>query len=326
MGGRVWSEDSSDALISGASRSALTPLLSLPERLDHAPTTSESGPYTGTSWSGRQERWPTDPLTMQYGNTASNVPDLPTAPESQSQHVSPAVSNHSTQTPSNIRHELQNSGVDQADSATFIGRAHYIDDDTPVDEQSARSYPTNKINELSRTGMTVLELFKSFEVPPRSVRQSLMDNFLKYCHPWTPILSRGDLEISDKRVPSLLLMQALFLTASRISSSSANPVFATPEQFYQRAKALFYMNAERDPITVIQSTIMLQWYTPDGPEHVSYDSGEFWLKIGVGIAFQVGLHREPNPGPNSATRRRIWWSLVVSFSHWAGLPFLTEQL
>jgi len=191
---------------------------------------------------------------------------------------------------------------------TYIGRAHYVDAETPIDEVTARSYPTPVKRKLSDTDLAVLDLYRSLEIPPRPTRQSLVDTFVRYCHPWTPILSRGDVDGN----PSLLLMQSMFLAASRVSSAPGVLAFASSEQFYKRAKALFHVNHEHDPLNVIKSTIMLQWYTPSGPEHVSYDTGEFWLKVGVGLAFQVGLHREPAAGAAATIRRRLWWSLVVS--------------
>lgn len=311
---RFWGARSSVPLTAEDSQGALTPLLSLQGAINRPQLLRDSAQHE--SWPGREERWPPDQTRIPSSNVSSNIPDLHISADISSQRVSPIVSDPLTRTSSNVIEEPQKVASDQpeAQSETYIGRAHYIGEDTPIDENSVRSYPTNRINDLSETGKTVLELVKSFELPPRSIRQSLIDSFIKYCHPWTPILSHLDLETSEKRAPSLLLMQALFLAASRVSFASGNLGFATSEQYYQRAKALFYMNAEPDPITVIQSTIMLQWYTPDGPEHVSYDTGEFWLKLGVGIAFQVGIHREPTPGRNSAMRRRLWWSLVVSVS------------
>ena len=77
----------------------------------------------------------------------------------------------------------------------------------------------------------------------------------------------------------------------------------------------FWLGHEKDPLTVIAATIMLHWYNPDGPEHVSFDTSRFWIQIGAGLASQVGLHKEPSPGPEGVVRRRLWWTLVVSISN-----------
>jgi len=302
---RYW-ERPSNALESVASQNILPSVLPVQGHLYEPQTLLDDRQYV--SQAEEEEPSPSNQLRIPYTSIADLQETANAVPHQSSQDILA----HSDQISHSVL-EGQRKSTDgrNTESVTFIGRAHYIHENSPIDERSARSYPTSKANELSEVGATVLELFKSFDLPPRSTRQSLVDNFIQYCHPWTPILSRSELETSETRRPSLLLMQALLVAASKVSSSPAIPAFATPEEFYQRAKALFYMNYESDPITVIKSTIMLQWYTPDGPEHVSYDAGEFWLKLGVGIAFQVGLHREPSPGPTSSIRRRMWWSLVV---------------
>lgn len=122
-----------------------------------------------------------------------------------------------------------------------------------------------------------------------------------------PTLTSSELEQEDAaKGCSLLLMQSVFLAASRVSSAPVLLGHASSEHFYQRAKALFWAGHEKDPLTVIKAITMLHWYNPDGPAFVSYDTSEFWLKIGVGLAYQIGLHKEPPPGPNRGIRRRIW--------------------
>lgn len=259
------------------------------------------------------------PETFHYPPQSSRPAQSPSV--TGSQNIEPARYQRLSEynfTPSNVEPSNQakrthSENIDdnrQEASATYIGRAHYISHDTPIDETSSRAYPSYQSNELAGLGDSVLDMFKAFELPARSIRQGLIDSFIHFCYPWTPILSHSDV-YSTADEPSLLLSQSMFLAASRASSSPGVLAFATPEQFYQRAKALFFMNHEKNPLSVIKATIMLQWYTPDGPEHVSYDAGEFWLKIGVGIAYQVGLHRDPGIGPHAIMRRRIWWSLVV---------------
>lgn len=201
--------------------------------------------------------------------------------------------------------------INNKGSTTYIGRSHYLSHDTPIDEDSSRAYPPYQPEDPSGVGSFVLHKFNAFDLPVKSTQQALMDSFVQFCYPWTPILNSGELDFSSENIQSLLLSQALFLAASRVSSSAGILAFASPAQFYERAKALFFMNHETDPLSVIKATIMLQWYTPDGPEHVSYDVSEFWLRLGVGIAYQVGLHKDPGVGKDASTRRRVWWSLVV---------------
>lgn len=199
-----------------------------------------------------------------------------------------------------------------SEATTYIGRSHYADAESCIDEVSARSYPASAKEEMSTAEVKTLELWGSFGLPPRSVRQSLIETFMQYCYPWMPTLSLLELEQSPDRPTSLLLTQSVFLAASRVSSSPVILNYASSDHFYHRAKTLFWIGHEKDPLVVIKSITMLHWYNPDGPAYVSFDTSEFWLRIGFGLAYQIGLHKEPPPGPQRAIRRRIWWSLVVS--------------
>jgi hypothetical protein len=198
------------------------------------------------------------------------------------------------------------------ETATYIGRSHYITHDLPIDETSARAYHASRDAGPSEVELQTLELWNCSVLPSKPIRRSLIDIFMQRCYPWTPVLSIEDVDPGRPgRQPSLLLSQAMFLAASRASSVPGVTAFASPEQFYQRAKALFWLSHEKNPLTVIAASILLHWYNPDGPEHVSFDTSRFWLQIGVGLAHQVGLHKEPT-GVDCLARRRLWWSLVVS--------------
>ncbi|KAK6369516.1 hypothetical protein LTS17_009422 [Exophiala oligosperma] len=204
---------------------------------------------------------------------------------------------------------LGNTKISSPDNETYIGRAHYLDHDTPFDETQARDATVFQQRQPSRSENAVLQLFNAFEMPTRAVYRTLLDTFLTYCQPWTPVLTRGEMDYSHQQTPPYILCQSMFLAASRVSTAPSISFFATPDHFYRRAKALFFMNHELDALTVIKATIMLQWYTPVGPEEVSYDAGEFWLRVGVAIALQIGLHREPPRGPTASVRKRVWWTL-----------------
>lgn len=199
------------------------------------------------------------------------------------------------------------------ETPTFIGRDHYIREDEQIDETTARAFHASTPRDVSDLVAQTLRLWKTFEVPTKSARNSLVDSYHRRCFPWTPVLERQDeAQIIDQIGSSMFLSQCLFLAASRVSSSPMITAYATSQQFYERAKTLFWLSYEKDPLIVLKGILMLQWFNPDGPEHLSFDSSEFWLKIGVGIAHQIGLHRDYAGENSRAIRRRLWWSLVVS--------------
>jgi hypothetical protein len=194
---------------------------------------------------------------------------------------------------------------------TYMGRAHYIRDDEEIDEARARSFPSTRLNGLSHLEMSTIAAFNGFQLPSSSIRHELMTSFNQYCFPWMPILHGNDVNSILCGTSSPLLAQALYVAASRVSPSPKLPSVPSITELYERAKILFWMGHENNPINSIKATLLMQWYNPEGPEHVSLDTSEFWLRTGVGLAYQVGLHKEPAQGPWHSMRRRLWWSLVV---------------
>lgn len=126
-----------------------------------------------------------------------------------------------------------------------------------------------------------------------------------------PLVEPADLIPREDFEPSILLLQAVFVAGSRVSMASQ--VQNSGHTYYRRAKALYYLGYEKDPLAIVRAICVLQWWNPSGPEHVSMDASSFWLHMGVALAHQIGLHREPNPKQADASlRRRTWWTLFVS--------------
>ncbi|KAF2441620.1 hypothetical protein P171DRAFT_75055 [Karstenula rhodostoma CBS 690.94] len=188
-------------------------------------------------------------------------------------------------------------------NVSYLGRLEYLRNDVPVNDDAG--LPNEMPRKLSDTDLAILKLQRVEELPPKPIRDSLMEAFWARCYPWTPVVERD--WVSDRR-SSLLLQHAMLLAGSRVSPPHKR---YPPNEFYTKAKVLFWMGAERDPIITIAATLLLHWWNPEGPESVSIDTSSFWLRICTGLAYQVGLHREPTGKPNAGLRKRIWWSLVV---------------
>jgi hypothetical protein len=199
--------------------------------------------------------------------------------------------------------------------ASYLGRNDYINAHVDIDEDDATNYQSpdtgpragsfNSFEAKIRRNVSLLD------IPRGTLRQSLLRNFLLRCRPWMPLVSEIDLEELDAKNQDSLLVTAMLVAGSIVSS--------TPEaadhgrRCYQRAKVLFYTNSEHNHLHAVMATIFLQWLNPSGPEHVSIDNSSFWLKTSVSLAHQLGLHREPAARMAEAKlRRRIWWALVVS--------------
>lgn len=164
------------------------------------------------------------------------------------------------------------------------------------------------------------KLQNAFEMPPRAIRESLFENFWTYCYPWDPIVSRSQAMNAFAVKPSPLLLQAVFLAGSRMLSTSHPHTFASPEGYYTRAKTLFWLDYEKDPMNLLVATSLMHWWNPHGPERVSINTSSFWCRITVSLAHQMGLHSTKKAVPDEPQRRRVWWSIVVSAEPCYSLP------
>jgi hypothetical protein len=196
---------------------------------------------------------------------------------------------------------------------SYLGRSDYVSAHVAIDEGDATQYQslgstTRAVHDLE---MRILSNLTLVEPPQGMLRQTFIRNFMQRCRPWTPLVEESDLQKLDLKNINCLLTTSMLVAGSVVST--APQAIEVGHRCYQRAKVLFYTSAEKNDIRVVMATILLQWLNPSGPEHVSIDSSSFWLRLSVGLAHQLGLHREPSPRlADAGLRRRIWWTLVVS--------------
>lgn len=185
-----------------------------------------------------------------------------------------------------------------------MGREEYLPGSVPGERLAA----VNSARRSSNADVGMLRQQNALEMPPRAIRNALVDSFMQFCEPWTPIVDSNWLD--EGQPPSPLLLQSIFLAGSRVSSAAQT--YASSEELYRRAKLLFFFGSETNPIISIVAATLLQWYNPVGPENISTDTSGFWIRTAGAIAFQIGLHKEPPlTAENRMLRRRLWWSLVV---------------
>lgn len=199
----------------------------------------------------------------------------------------------------------QNTPKSLGEEETYMGREEYLPGSVPGDKNET---PAHANPASSSADKEMLRPQNAFQLPPKVVRDGLVDSFMQFCDPWTPIVEQDWLD--EEQSPSPLLLQAVFLAGSRVSSAPL--VYASSEEFYRRAKLLFFFGSEGNPLISVVAATLLQWYNPVGPETISTDTSGFWIRTAGAIAFQMGLHKElPPHARNRTLRRRLWWTLVV---------------
>ncbi|KAL4930408.1 transcription factor domain-containing protein [Aspergillus undulatus] len=148
---------------------------------------------------------------------------------------------------------------------------------------------------LSGAELQLLREQGTFTLPSNAVQHELIATFLEYGHAWAPVIDPAWLTGSS---PSFLLLQAIF--------------YGETADFYRRAKLLFMLGSERDPLICVASALLLHFYNPVSSDPLVTDTSGFWLHTAESIAFKAGLHKEPPANYNHrGLQRRLWWTIVV---------------
>ncbi|KAJ9606378.1 hypothetical protein H2200_009339 [Cladophialophora chaetospira] len=206
------------------------------------------------------------------------------------------------------------SGVSMSSAASSYDNG-YMERSTYIAPDKLRAEDGSEIKYIlpapSEATQQIANLQSAFRFPPRAIRDSLFENFWTYCYPWDPIVDRSQVTGVDAEAVSPLLLQTIFLAGSRMLSLSQAHNFASAQDYYTRAKTLFWLDYEKDPMTLLIASSLMHWWNPHGPERVSTNTSSFWCRITVSLAQQIGIHNTKKAVPNESLRRRLWWSIVA---------------
>jgi hypothetical protein len=154
------------------------------------------------------------------------------------------------------------------------------------------------------------------ELPPPALQESYLETYFRYCYTWCPILDQSASGSVPATNDSSLVQNAVALIGSHMEPPVMQHVQSVV--YYERAKALFYSNQEKDPLLAISALMLFYWWGSSPPNVVSIDTAWWWTGVAIRQSQQLGLHREPRPGHvfvaghSAGLRRRIWWTLFVS--------------
>ena len=204
----------------------------------------------------------------------------------------------------------QSSSHDEFHNASFMTRSAILGDDFPNIDHNNAEQPVRQ-HKLNETELQVLRLYHAFDLPELPLRQSLLEAFTERCWTWMPVANVQSLgSSSPDSESSLLLLQAVLLVGSLMRPDTVNK--PTLNSYYQRVKALVNSGYERNPLNILASLCLIQWYTPSAPRDISTDTARFWEGCALGIAQQIGLHQQPDRNRQDyGLRRRIWWTLFI---------------
>jgi hypothetical protein len=160
--------------------------------LTHASVTESSGRAYGAS----------APSESEFGRRMSSTASL---------DASPILDRHADleypMAQHNMSSNMSQRAYQTANSVSYLGRLEYLRGEVPVNDDAG--VPDKVPHRLSESDVTILKVQRVADLPPRAVRDSLMDAFWTRCYPWTPVVERA--WIYDRRPGkvSLLLQQAM---------------------------------------------------------------------------------------------------------------------
>ncbi|KAL4951352.1 fungal-specific transcription factor domain-containing protein [Aspergillus filifer] len=194
-------------------------------------------------------------------------------------------------------------------------------DDTETRGLSSRYYEL-EIQADARSQEQRLLAQKSPEVrllPSPDLQQSFIETYQEYCLSWCPVLDRDHLD------PNKLSQSPLLANALAVAGSHTRPPVMPhdgPAVYYERARNLFYNDAEPDVVRSLQAISLFYWWSPRPPSILHRHSSWWWTSVVIRHCQQLGVHQQPSFGPGPASsqhnhptshrshliRRRIWWT------------------
>ncbi|KAL1306656.1 hypothetical protein AAFC00_005330 [Neodothiora populina] len=160
-------------------------------------------------------------------------------------------------------------------------------------------------------------------LPSPPLRNALLECFMRFVHPYMPLLDLHDLldtiERNDENTAiSLLLFQAIMFASTAsvdikyLKAAGYMTRRDARRDFFQKTRLLYDFDYETDRISLIQALLLMTyWYeTPDDQK-----DSHHWMGIAVSLSHTIGLHRNPERSNMGSKRKRlwkrIWWSTFM---------------
>ena len=213
--------------------------------------------------------------------------------------------------------------TDEFQNTSFLSRKAILVDQFP-DLDHSHSQQGGRRHSLSEAERKVLDLYRVFDLPEVPVRQSLIEAFNEKCWTWMPVVDLGSATVTTAAPkPSILVLQSILMVGSQMRKGTSQ--VASAKEYYDKVKAMIDTGYERSPMNVLAALCLIQWWNPAAPNDISTNQPRFWATYAIGLAQQVGLHKQASKrSRDDGLRRRIWWTLYVSAA--SSLAYVNKRL
>ncbi|KAG7813311.1 hypothetical protein KL921_000857 [Ogataea angusta] len=215
--------------------------------------------------------------------------------------------------------------------ASLVRREHSFSNETAnyihdiIDELIAEDRKENRTRayQLDEMDFQTLSLYGCFNLPDEATCWKYIGNYFRYLNPQLPIIDKNQFykDYHDLRdPPSLMLLFAVLYVGARHSDTADTNdeerriLTDASEVLFKRAKALFDLSIETEPLPLIQSLLCFMWNYENYSMFSKNDY--YWTKIAIQYGQQFGLHRD-NDNSSLLTSyekrmyKRLFWCLFI---------------
>ena len=148
---------------------------------------------------------------------------------------------------------------------------------------------------IAEEEQTHLRSSGTFNMPVKTVSDSLIKVFARYSYPVFPIFDwKYFYEKYDYDRISPLLLNAIYMVAtfhcpeSTLREAGFSSRYIAGLVFYRRAKSLYDSDYETDGVTIVQATLLMSiwWASPTQQKDTWH-----WLGVAANLAQSLGMHR-----------------------------------
>ncbi|KAH3666110.1 hypothetical protein OGAPHI_004299 [Ogataea philodendri] len=192
----------------------------------------------------------------------------------------------------------------------------------------------NRSYRLDEYDFQMLNMYGCFNLPDERTCWTFINNFFLILNPQLPIIDKNQFyeDYKDLRnPPSLLLLYSVLYVGARhsdtVNTSKEELLYLDKicRVMFKRAKVLYDLSIETEPIPLIQSLLCLIWNYENSSLLCKNDY--YWTNLAIQSALRLGFHKDNDLNPTLSPYeklmyKRLFWCLHIK-DKLVGLGFAT---
>ncbi|PVH72078.1 hypothetical protein DL98DRAFT_577020 [Cadophora sp. DSE1049] len=166
----------------------------------------------------------------------------------------------------------------------YIGERSLMSNHGPLTSEAAATLGSISTS-LERQAFTAT---RADQLPSQSILDASIVAYFKYLYHRIPVVDRQDITAP---CPSTLLSQSLCFVGSFLRHPKSLEGLQQLEEYYTKAKILFLMNHEKEPLITLKALCFFTLWNVRPPSVVTIDCSWNWLGLAMRLAIQMGLHQ-----------------------------------